>query len=73
MILLVKVEKLFKTDQPNKVYSSRNDCVIAFIRAGLLFIFNFHPVNSYTEYRIPVTGRFKIILNTDRGEFGGQD
>lgn len=28
--------------------------VIAFERAGLLFIFNFHPYQSYTDYRVGV-------------------
>jgi 1,4-alpha-glucan branching enzyme len=73
MIQMVRDENLFGTGQPEKIYSSVNDCIIAFSRAGLLFIFNFHPHNSYTGYRIPVSGRFRIILNTDKSEFGGQD
>ena len=28
---------------------------------------------SYTDYRIPVTGRYIIVLDTDRKEFGGFD
>ncbi|MEE4117171.1 MAG: alpha amylase C-terminal domain-containing protein [Marinilabiliaceae bacterium] len=73
MIQMVRDENLFGTGQPEKIYSSVNDCIIAFSRAGLLFIFNFHPHNSYTGYRIPVSGRFRIILNSDKSEFGGQD
>ena len=51
------------------------DKVIAFERNGLLFIFNFHPTNSFSDYRIGVdqAGSYKIVLNTDRIEFGGQD
>ncbi len=30
------------------------DKTIVFERAGLLFIFNFHPTASYTEYRVGV-------------------
>ena len=50
------------------------DKVVAFERNGLLFIFNFHPTNSFTDYRIgvDVAGRYKIVLNTDRPEFGGK-
>ncbi|VCW70790.1 unnamed protein product, partial [Gulo gulo] len=29
--------------------------IIAFERAGLLFIFNFHPSKSYTDYRVGTT------------------
>ena len=28
--------------------------VIVFHRAGLLWIFNFHPVNKYSDYRVGV-------------------
>jgi 1,4-alpha-glucan branching enzyme len=49
------------------------DKVIAFERAGVLFIFNFHPTNSYTDYRIgvEVPGVYKIALDTDDKKFGG--
>lgn len=49
------------------------DKVIAFERAGLLWIFNFHPSNSFTDYRVGVeeAGTYKIVLNTDAPEFGG--
>ncbi|SMN22185.1 similar to Saccharomyces cerevisiae YEL011W GLC3 Glycogen branching enzyme, involved in glycogen accumulation [Maudiozyma saulgeensis] len=51
------------------------DKVVAFERNGLLFIFNFHPTNSFTDYRIGVdqAGSYKIVLNTDRAKFGGHD
>lgn len=49
------------------------DKVVVFERAGLVFIFNFHPTNSYTDYRIgiDVAGTYKIVLNTDDKEVGG--
>jgi len=49
------------------------DKVIAFERAGLLWIFNFHPSSSFTDYRVGVeqAGTYKIVLNTDAPEFGG--
>lgn len=49
------------------------DKVIAFERAGLLWIFNFHPSSSFTDYRIGVeqAGTYRIVLNSDAPEFGG--
>ncbi|OLN80954.1 1,4-alpha-glucan-branching enzyme, partial [Colletotrichum chlorophyti] len=49
------------------------DKVIVFERAGVVFIFNFHPNESFADYRvgIEVPGTYKIILNTDSKEFGG--
>lgn len=51
------------------------DKLIAFERAGLLFIFNLHPTNSYTDYRVGVeeAGEYKIVLNSDEKIFGGFD
>lgn len=51
------------------------DKVIAFERASLLFVFNFHPTQSFTDYRIGVEepGTYKIVLSSDDKEYGGFD
>lgn len=38
--------------------------VIAFERASLLFVFNFHPNKSYTDYRVGTTlpGKYPFLL-----------
>lgn len=59
-----------------QAYVSRKhegDKVIAFERAGLVFAFNFHPTQSFTDYKIGVDtpGRYHIVLDSDREEFGG--
>ncbi|KAF9185660.1 alpha-1,4-glucan branching enzyme [Haplosporangium sp. Z 11] len=49
------------------------DKVLAFDRAGAVFIFNFNPTKSFTDYRIgvPGPGQYKILLNSDEERFGG--
>lgn len=49
------------------------DKVIVFERAGLLWIFNWHPSNSYTDYRVGVeqSGTYRIVISTDNKQFGG--
>lgn len=51
------------------------DKVVAFERNGLVFVFNFHPTNSYTDYRIgvDVPGKYKIVLNSDNEKYGGHN
>lgn len=51
------------------------DKVIVFERAGLVFAFNFHPTNSFADYRIGVddAGTYKPVLTTDEKRFEGQD
>jgi 1,4-alpha-glucan branching enzyme len=56
-----------------RIYENNGDKVLAFIRGDLLFVFNFHPGNSYTDYGIPVQGRFRIVLDTDDPLYGGFD
>jgi len=51
------------------------DKLIVFERGGLLWIFNFHPTQSFPNYRIGChdKGKFVIKLDSDRSEFGGFD
>jgi 1,4-alpha-glucan branching enzyme len=46
---------------------------LAFERAELLFVFNFHPTQSFTDYRIgvDVPGEYRVVLDTDDGKYGG--
>ena len=49
------------------------DKTIVYERAGLLFIFNFHPTKSFTDYRVGVDepGEYTITLSSDEDNFGG--
>lgn len=51
------------------------DKVIVFERAGLVFVFNFHTHESYSDYRIgvEVPGTYKIVLNSDSEAVGGHN
>ena len=56
-------------------WKHEDDKVIAFERMGCLFVFNFHPTKSFTDYRVGVhePGEYKIVLDTDSSEFGGHN
>lgn len=54
-----------------RIIENSHDKIIAFMRGDYLFVFNFHPVLSYTDYGIPVTGKFKVVLDSDDPAFGG--
>ena len=68
-------EKYGWLHSPQAYISLKNetDKVIVFERAGLLWIFNFHPSSSFTDYRVGVeeAGTYRIVLNTDSVAFGG--
>ena len=47
------------------------DKVIVYERAGLVFIFNFHPTQSYSDYRIGVEDAGDVVAHEGRGWDGG--
>ena len=50
------------------------DKILAFERGNLWFFFNFHPVNSYTDYAVEVMpGRYRLELDSDSAGFGGEN
>jgi 1,4-alpha-glucan branching enzyme len=55
----------------NRIYENNSDKVLAYMRGELLFVFNFNPIVSFTDYGIPVIGRFKIVLDSDDPAFAG--
>jgi 1,4-alpha-glucan branching enzyme len=60
------------TTTPQLVHEDKGAHILAFRRAGLLFVFNFHPVQSHTGYGIPTEpGKYRILLDTDHPSFGG--
>ncbi|EXJ61015.1 1,4-alpha-glucan-branching enzyme [Cladophialophora yegresii CBS 114405] len=68
-------EKYGWLHSPQAYISLKNesDKVLVFERAGLLWIFNFHPSASFTDYRVGVDapGVYRIIIDTDSPEYGG--
>lgn len=51
---------------------NEKDQVLAFYRQGTLFVFNFNPVHSFSEYAIYVpSGDYKIKINSDHRKYGG--
>jgi 1,4-alpha-glucan branching enzyme len=73
MVHLHKEFKLLDDIVVNRIYENNYDKVISFMRGEFLFVFNFHPNNSFTDYGIPVKGKFRIVLDSDDPVFGGFD
>jgi 1,4-alpha-glucan branching enzyme len=72
MISLSKEKKLFKK-APRCLYIDDGCKILTYERAGVVFALNFSPSNSYEGYclTVPSKGRYKVIMSTDREEFGG--
>ncbi|MDA3927581.1 MAG: alpha amylase C-terminal domain-containing protein, partial [Prolixibacteraceae bacterium] len=74
MIHLLDKYNTIITPEIWKIWENKPDQVLAYSRGDLLFVFNFSPTTSYTDYGIAYeASKFKVLLNTDAGRFGGQD
>ena len=50
----------------------QHDHVVSFMRGDLLFIINFSPNRSWTDYGIPAAaGSYRLVLDSDDEQFGG--
>jgi 1,4-alpha-glucan branching enzyme len=73
MIHLLKNTGIY-TESCRHVKTDQGDLVMAYERKDLLFVFNFHPGNSYTDYGLAVdAGKYVTLLCTDQPGFGGFD
>ncbi|ESR48590.1 hypothetical protein CICLE_v10000256mg [Citrus x clementina] len=58
-----------------QIVSSTNeeDKVIVFERGDLVFVFNFHPENTYEGYKVgcDLPGKYRVALDSDAWGFGG--
>ncbi len=72
MIKMISEERLFEDPFCHLLADNRSDQVLAFERKGILFVFNFNPGTSFTDYGIRAKpGKYRILLNTDSTFFGG--
>ncbi len=75
MINVIKENKVLASQGANQLQMDGNNKVVIFERNNLIFIFNFSPNNSIFGYKFRAheKGTYRIILNSDKKEFGGFD
>ncbi len=72
MLEVVKSEKNIQKLPVQEIWHNDGDQILAYQRGKLLFVFNFSPDRSYTDYGFMVKkGAYNVVLNTDAKEFGG--
>ena len=75
MIQFVKAHELLLAGPAQQLYLEPNKKVLAYSRGNLVFVFCFHPSDSYEGLAIPVpnAGDYQLLLHSDAPEFGGFD
>ena len=75
MIGLARQYRLLEDPAAQSLWVDPDRKIIAFSRAGLLFVFNFHPSYSETNFFLPCWstggGKYGVILSSDEFRFGG--
>lgn len=77
-------EDMIKATKENRIFDMRfgdlrlvdpNRQIIVFYRNGLMFAFNFSPVNSYTDVEVSLPGiaNYDVLFTTDDEKYGGQN
>ena len=59
---------------PLELLANEPDKILAFVRWNLMFVFNFNPTQSFTDYGVivPPATKWRHLFDTDEEEFGGQ-
>ena len=72
MVHLIESVKNIQDTPVIEVWHNDGDQVLAYRRKNLIFVFNFNPTKSFTDYGflVPV-GAYDVVLNTDATAFGG--
>ena len=74
MLKVIKTVKNFQKTPVVEVWHNDGDQILAFSRGDLLFVFNFSPNRSYTDYGFIVPqGAYDVMLNTDSKLYGGNE
>jgi 1,4-alpha-glucan branching enzyme len=75
MIQLAKDHHLLAASPAVQLHLEPDKKIIAFERANLVFVFSFHPTESFFGHpvRMPNPGGYRIRLHSDEKEYGGFD
>ena len=72
MLRTLKLVKNIQNTPVQEIWHNDGDQILAYMRGDLIFVFNFSPTRSFTDYGFLVpTGSYDVVLNTDAKEYGG--
>ena len=72
MLEVITSENKFNETPIQEIWHNDGDQILAFSRGELIFVFNFSPTRSYSDYGFLVPeGSYNVVLNTDAKEYGG--
>lgn len=75
MISLGTKYQVLAAPPARQLYLDQDRKLLSYERAGLIFVFSFHPSESFTDFHfwVPEGGTYRIILYSDEKKYGGFD
>lgn len=71
-LYLLKEFETLQYPQIQKIWDNQNDQILSFLRGNLLFVFNFNPTHSFTDYKMNApAAKYKLLLSSEETRFGG--
>ncbi len=72
MVELVSHIHNFQSKSIQKLWEKDDDQILAFMRGEYIFVFNFNPFKSFSDYGILApAGSYTTVLSSDNPAFGG--
>lgn len=72
MLNIIKEVRNIQKSDVVEIWHNDGDQVLTYMRRDHIFVFNFSPVHSFTDYGFLVpAGCYEVVLNTDAVQFGG--
>ena len=72
MVETVSSEYNFQSYPAEKLWEKDDDQILAFMRGDLIFVFNWNPSKSFSDYGfLAPAGEYEVVLDSDSPEFGG--
>jgi len=75
MLNLIKACGVMQATDLQSLWVEPDAKLLCFRKAGLIFLFNFHPTLSQPAFYVPVRARshYQVIFSTDEARFGGDE
>ncbi len=72
MLYLIGKVKNYQSLPVEKLWDKDDDQILAYKRGDLVFVFNFNPVKSFTDYGILAPeGEYDGVMDSDNARYGG--
>lgn len=73
MLALIRERHVMGSPNLRNIWEQQGTQLLSYEKGDAVFLFNWHPTNSYDGFFLPVgqEGRYEVIMDTDEPRFGG--